>query len=443
MLQLYSMLIKIKHYLKYSKELLNLASPIIMGNIGTVLIGVGDVLVAGRHSTDTLASISIANAIMTCIFMFGLGLLLGISPILANFRGKRQNAKRYFIPTIKYSMLIAAVSTITILLSVPLIPHLGFETHLVANIQKYMMICAFSTFGAYLHCGLKEFLQAFEIVFFANFVIMLGVVLNVIFNFILVFGLFGFPELGPIGLAISTFSIRTFMGLALLLYCLSFIKPRPYFPKKYFGRLVKVSLPISFSLLMEFLAFNFVTIMMGRISGLYAGANTIILTITGMTFMIPLALSNAIAVKVGFANGAGNFKDLRTYAYVGSFISFVFMTFCALLFILFPVSIVKIFTSDVRLIEICTPVFLFVAIYQVFDGLQIAFGGVFKGLKQTNVVMINTFIAYWLIGLPLGYVLATTYGLNLSGYWIGISLALIYLAIVFTVLLVRKFKMLR
>lgn len=434
------MRVKIENYLKYSKELLHLASPIIMGNVGVVLIGVGDVLVAGRHSTDTLASISIANAIMTCIFMFGIGLLAGISPILANFRGKRQNAKRYFIPTIKYSMFIAVLSTITILLCVPLIPKLGFETHLVANIQKYMIICSFSTFGAYLHYGLKEFLQAFEIVFFPNFVVILGVLLNLVFNFTLVFGLFGFPELGPIGLAISTFSVRCFMGLALLAYCLTFIKPRQYFPKKYFSRLFKISLPISFAILMEFLAFNAVTILMGRISGLYAGANTIILTITGMTFMIPLAISNAIAVKVGFANGAENYKELKSYAFVGSFISFVFMTICAILFILFPVAIVKIFTNDLRIIDICVPVFFLVAIYQVFDGIQIAFGGVFKGLKKTNVVMINTFIAYWLIGIPLGYVLATTYGMQLYGYWVGIAVALIYLGIVFSVLLFRKLR---
>ena len=141
-----------KHEIKYYiKELLNISGPIIMGNLGFVLIGVGDVIIAGRHSTDTFAAISIACAIMNCLLTFGIGLISSISPLLSNYRGEKRATKKYFYPSIRFSMTLAVLTTILILGFTFVIPFLGFEEKLVPDIQNYMWITAFSTFGAYLH----------------------------------------------------------------------------------------------------------------------------------------------------------------------------------------------------------------------------------------------------------------------------------------------------
>lgn len=429
-----------KTYTKYVKELFSLAMPMIMGNLGMILIGAGDVFVAARYSTNTLAAISIANSIISTIFLFGIGLLVSVSPLLSNFRGERQEIKKYFLPTINFAMFLAFISFVIVIICIPFMGKLGFNPALVPDIKKYMFICAFSTFGAYLQVALKEYLQAFEIVFFPNFLNIIGVIVHLFLDFVFVFGLLGCPAMGTIGLSVATVLSRTLMGLILLLYCLKFVRVRKYKDSGYFISLLKIGFPIAMAVLLEVFAFNLITIIIGRVSGGYAAAQNILLTVTTATFMIPMAISNAIAVKVGFANGSGNFVDLKRYAFSGVGISVGFMAVCAFFFIFFPEFFVKIFTKDIELIRICVPIVVLAGFFQIFDGLQISLGGVFKGLKKTNIVMFGDFIAYWLIGLPLGFLFAFKYKMNLYGFWVGLTISIFSLGIILLIILLKKLK---
>lgn len=407
----------------YIKELLKIAAPIIMGNLGFILIGIGDVLVAGRHSTDTFAAISIATAISNCILTFGIGLIASISPLLSNYRGEKRAIKKYFYPSIRFSMILALITCILLLGVVPVIPKMGFETKLVPDIQNYMLITAFSTFGAYLHACMKEYLQAFEIVLFPNLLTILCVFLNLGLNVLLVFGWGPIPSLGVVGLAIASFLVRYVMGIALLVYCYINMNFKNYHEKGYYKALVKIGLPISLAIFVEFVAFNSIAIFMGRVSGVYAAAQNLVCSLTTISFMIPFAISNAIAVKTGFANGAGNVADLKKYSFVGIVLSVGFMACSALIFSTFPKPIVGIFTVDDNLFKIAVPVMYILSIFQVFDGLQIALAGICKGVKQTDIVLFANFVAYWCVSIPLGYILAFKYNLNLIGFWIGLCMA--------------------
>ena len=301
----------------YAKELLNIALPIIMGNLGFILIGAGDVLIAGRHSTDTLAAISIPTAITNCIQTFGIGLIVSVSPVLSNYRGERKDAKKYFYPTLRFSMLMGLIVMLAVLAFIPVIDSLKFEPHLVPMIKQYMFVTAFATFGGYLHAAMKEFLQAFEIVMFPNLVTVFSVVLNVVLNIIFVFGWGVIPSMGVLGLALASFIVRYFMGIVLLIYCLKLMNFRDYSDFDYYKSLIKLGIPISCAILVEFVAFNSIAILTGRVSGIYAAAQNLVCTLTTVSFMVPLAISNAIGVKVGFANGAGNIYDLKKYAFAG------------------------------------------------------------------------------------------------------------------------------
>ena len=427
----------------YGKELLNIALPIIMGNLGFILIGAGDVLIAGRHSTDTLAAISIATAITNCIMTFGIGLIASVSPILSNIRGEKKSAKKYFFPTIRFSMILALITMFCVLAAIPAIDYMHFEEKLVPDIKEYMLITAFSTFGAYLHASLKEFLQAFEIVFIPNLVTVICVFLNVILNIMLVFGFGPIPSLGAIGLAIASFIVRYFMGFALLFYCLGLMRFRNYHDKRYYKNLMTIGLPISLAILVEFIAFNSIAILMGRVSGVYAAAQNLICTLTTISFMVPLAVSNAIAVKVGFANGAKNFNELKNYAFIGMFMCVGFMICSAVIFCSFPHFLVSLFSKDLTLIKICVPVLYVVSIFQIFDGLQVALAGIYKGIKKTKIVLIANFIGYWLISIPLGYMLALKHGLMLKGFWYGLLFAAIVLCAQMLLMLFRYLKKLR
>ncbi len=424
----------------YAKELLNIALPIIMGNLGFILIGAGDVLIAGRHSTDTLAAISIATAITNCIQTFGIGLLASVSPLLSNYLGEKKSIKKYFFPTLRFSIILAILVMLAVLAFIPAIDYLKFEPHLVPMIKQYMFVTAFSTFGAYLHAAVKEFLQAFEIVMFPNFVTILAVFLNVGLNLVFVFGFGPIPSLGVLGLAIASFVVRYFMGFVLLAYCFKLMRFSDYKEAGYYKQLLKIGLPISIAIMVEFVAFNIVAVLMGRVSGVYAAAQNLVCTLTTISFMVPLAISNAIAVKVGFANGAENYYDLKKYINIGIAMCVGFMAVSAVIFASCPNILVKLFTKDLELIVICVPILYVLALFQIFDGLQVALAGIFKGIKKTGIVLFANFIGYWLIAIPLGCTLAFHYNMNIMGFWIGLLTSSVILCLIMVTMLVKYLR---
>ena len=170
-----------KNNKKYLKELIVLSIPLIVGNLSQILINAGDVLIAGRHSTDTLAAISLGSAFSVMFFMFGGGILIGLTPVLSNFRGEGRGSARYFKTTIIFSIYLAAFFAILSVLFLPVVEKFGFEPRLIPMIRQYMTIVAFSFFGGYLHFAVKEFLQAHEIVLFPNVLSIFAIFLN--FNF--------------------------------------------------------------------------------------------------------------------------------------------------------------------------------------------------------------------------------------------------------------------
>ncbi len=428
----------------YTKELIQLALPIIMGHIGFTFIMAGDVFVAGKYSTDVLAAVSLSGAVTSLVFMFGIGLIVSVSPVLSNRLGARKSTKKYFYPTILFSQVVALITMFAIWGTIPIMERIGFNPNIIPDIRIYTFIFAFSAFGGYLHAALKEFLQAYEIVFFPNFIAIIGIFLNIIINWVLTFGFGPIPPLGVVGLAIASVLIRTIMGLGLFFYCLYYFKLKyQKVHSRYYSVLIKVGLPISVAVCLEFLAFNSMAILMGRVNSNYAAAQNIINVISSASFMIPLSISNAIAVKVGFANGAGNLEDVKKYGFVGVGLSVGFMAICGVLYALFPQFFAGIFTNDSNLIGIIVPIMYIVAAFQCFDGLQASCGGILKGLKKTFMVSVANFIGYILIGISLGSFLAFKMHLDLFGFWIGIALSSACVGLVLIIEIFRTYKKLK
>ncbi len=426
----------------YIKDILNIALPIMLGNLGFILIGVGDVIVAGRHSTETLASVSIANAIINCIVMIGIGIISSLSAILSNYRGAGKDAEKYFYPALKFTTIASIIISFAVMAFIPIIDKLGFEPHLAQLVKDYFWIISFSIFGAYLHCMSKEYLQAFEIVVFPNVLTVICIFVNLILNIIFAFGYGPIPEMGTKGLALSTLITRYLMGGILFWYCFHKTNIQHYKDKDFYKDLLKVGTPSSLAVVIEFIGFNATTVILGRISGIYAAAQNIVCTLTTVSFMIPFAISNATAVKVGFANGAKYYKSLKTYAFTGITMAVAFMACSAIVVGTFPKFLVSLFTKDQELINVCIPIVFALCFFQVFDGLQVALAGIFRGLKQTGIVMISNFIGYWLVSIPLGCLLAFKYNMDLLGFWYGLVCAAVVLcSIMFTTMLIKFKKM--
>lgn len=424
----------------YIRDLINMAAPIMLGNLGFILIGVGDVIVAGRHSTNTLAAISLATAILNCVMMFGIGILSCLSALLSNYRGQKKEAENYFYPSLKFATILSILTSIFILACIPLIDKLGFESDLTPVVKDYFFVTALSTFGVFFHCAIKEFLQAFEIVLFPNLLTIFCIVLNVLLNILFVFGYGVIPSMGAIGLAIASLLTRYFMGIVLFVYSFKKVNIKHHKDKKFYKDIIKMGAPSSLAIMIEFIGFNAITVILGRISGIYAAAQNIICTLTSVSFMIPLSISNATAVKVGFTNGAKEYKSMIRYAYTGILICVGFMCCSALCVGLFPEILVKLFTKDKALIDVCIPIVYVLCFFQVFDGLQVALAGIFRGMKKTSTVMIANFISYWLVSIPLGCYFGLQLKLNLLGFWYSLGISAVVLCSIMMFVMLKKFK---
>ncbi len=404
------------------------------------MIGVGDVVVAGKHSTETLAAISLATAITNCIMIFGIGILGTISAILSNYRGEGKSVENYFYPSLKFTCVLSSLVCLIILACIPFIDKLGFETNLVKMVKDYFFVTAFATFGGYIHCMAKEYLQSYEIVVFPNLLTIFCIFLNVGLNIIFAFGYGFIPEMGAKGLAIASLITRYFMGGVLLIYCYTKLKISIGKTIGYYTDLLRVGIPSSLAVMVEFFGFNIIAIVMGRISGIYAAAHNIVCTLTSVSFMVPLAISNAVAVKVGYLNGAKKFKLLKQYAYTGIKMSIGFMAISAVTVGIFAKQFAEFFTSDLELIKICIPILYVLCFFQIFDGLQVTLSGIFRGIKQTKIVMISNIISYWFIAFPLGCLLGLHYHLNLLGFWYALGFSAIILCLIMYISMLAKLK---
>ena len=430
-------------YKKYFTEIISLSLPLIIGNLGQVMIGATDVFIAAKHSTNTLAAISIANSIIFCVLVVGIGLMSAISIVISNYRGNRKPTKKFLMTILNYSMLLAVIFCTICLLMVPLIPKMGFETELVPMIKEYVFICAFSLFGMYLYQCLKEFLLAYEIVNFPNLILVAALVLNFVLAYSLVFGIGPIPGLGVIGLALAAFIVRTLMGLILLGYCLGMLRLKNPFDKNLIKQLIKVGYPIGIAMLLEFLGFNLITILVGREAGILAATHNIAVTITSSAYMIPMSISAAIAIKVGYYNGAKILSEIKRYALSGTLMAVLFMAACSILLVTMPRQIFEIFTDNKQMLALGMPILHIAAYYLMFDGLQVSLSGILKGLKMTKIASVTLIAGYWLFGLPFGYMLAYHYKMSLNGFWIGLAVSFLAMCTLFLFVIYKKFKYLK
>jgi len=425
------------------KNLLVFSFPIVLGNLGQMLIGAGDVFVAAKHGTNTVAAISIANAILMTIFTIGMGLLLSISPVLSKKRGERKEISQYLKISLFYSIVLAIVLGFITTFVAKFIPFMGFDKALIKYIQDYMLICSYSFVGAFVHIALKEFLQANEKIFFANFVSIAAIFINIALCWLLVFGNSYVHPLGVNGLAIAALIIRSLMGISLLCYCWKYFQADFVIDINYLKELFKVGYPMTLSMLLEFAAFNLITIAAGRIGTTQVAAHNIVMTLAGVTFMIPLAVSNSIGVKIGYAYGSKNYVDIKENFFAGLAISICVMSLCALVFFSIPEVLIQIFSTDKDIVFIGSNLLLIVGIFQIFDGTQITISGALRGLNYTKPIMTTMLIGYWFIGIPFGIYLAFGLHLQIFGLWAGLAVALFSCAGIFLILFKKRLLMVK
>ena len=439
----YKYLIPFLRYKYYIIELLILSFPLLVGNLGHTLIGATDILVVAKYNINSLAAISIANSILYTIFILGIGSQAAISIILSNKRGAKQRIKKFLPSSLVFSFILAVLFTLICYSTNFLIDKFSFEQNIVPYIKEYIKIVAFSMFGMFIYQGIKEFLQAYEIVKFPNLLLLAAVVVNMILDIIFVFGFGPIPSMGSKGAAIATLSVRSLMGLVMLIYIFKAINFKEEIDFGYMKQLLKVGVPIGFGLLFEFLSFNIITILVGMESSMLAAIHNILITISSTTFTVPLSISTAVAIKVAYYYGAKNVDEIKRYSYSGLFMGVSFMAMCSLLLAVFPSQIIRIFTDNIQVMQIALPIVMVAAMYQIIDGFQVVAGGILKGFKMTKIVSFSVLFGYWFVGMPVAYILVFKENFSLKGYWIALAVSLLFMGLVQAITAKYKFNRIR
>ncbi len=425
------------------KDLMKLSLPIVIGQIGLMLIGAGDVYVASLYSTSSVAAIGVANGLINPIFLFGVGLMMGISPILSMKRGEGKEDQANDLPGILlYALLTGIVLTVITLFWNQYIPYLGLEKEIIPSVVAYNEVVAWSFPFAILFQALREYLQSSEKVLFPNIASIMAVLLNLGLNYLLVFGTKEYQGMGEIGLAYASLLIRIFLFFVVLLYTLRFEKLKK--PTMKVGRqLFRFSLPIAIMFFLEVSAFCLVGILSGKISVPAAATNNLVLTMAAISFMIPLSLSSAVSVKVGHAFGAKNFSALKLYIRSALYLLFIYVAISSTSFFFFPDFLMGLVSKDPVVIALGSSILFIVAIFQLSDCLQVTLSGILRGLKITKLSSYLVFFGYWVVGIPLGIYLTFTKEVGLSGLWIGLATALSLVALSLGIYLKIEFRKLQ
>lgn len=421
------------------KQILIFAGPIIFGQIGLMLIGTGDMIIAGRYSRECLAAIGLAIAILNPIQISLLGVQFSVGPILAQMRGKGEDVKDTYWTIFVFSMIIALISGLISIASFFLVDLIDYGPKLNSIIKNYILITSFSSFGLCLYQGVKEFYQSQEKTMAANITAIFAAVFNLGLNYAFVFGAYGFPEFKEAGLAWASLTCR--MVMALTLFCISYRywKTSKVIDWKLIKSFWKLGLPVSATLFFEIMAFCSVTLFVGRFSEDQVAANNLALNIGSLAFMIPLSLSSAVAVKVGHAYGERNFSLIKIFSQVTLATSVFFAILMGGAFYFFPEGVLSFYTADLEVIAWGKKLLFWVACFQLFDGFQVTLSGILRGLSVTRPSSIAVFIGYWIIGIPLGYFLGFHSGMEAQGFWIGLALSLAVVAMMLSAVL--KFQM--
>lgn len=415
-------------------DILKLSFPIILAQLGNVLLGLTDTIMLGQFGKKELAAVGIANQIFFLISIIGMGIMTALTPIIAASKGasNKKECGEFLRSGIELSFIISTALCIMILfISANFeILHQDPDINLIA--ARYLKILAPSVFPMLLFLALKHFNDGLSFSKPAMVITFIGVAFNFFLNWIFIFGNFSFPALGATGAAIATLIARILMALLLVLYIFKNASIKIYLPplistyntKPVIKKLLKLGFPTGFQIFFEVGAYTGAAIITGWISLEALAAHQIIMGIIALCYMIATGISVAGSVKVAQSFGQGNIELIKKNGILAISTAGAFMLISSLILFLFHDPIISIFTDDPQISRIASQIFIIMIMFQVLNGLQVTGTGVLKGVEDIRSTALFTLLAYWFIGLPLCYFLAVRLNFALEGIWEGLLIAL-------------------
>lgn len=431
-----------------TRPILKLALPLIIGQLGQMLLGVADTVIVARVGVLDVAALAFSNVLFHVPLVFGIGVLTCISVRTANARGANDPtaARAACVNGLWLSLGLGLVLFALMAALTPKLAWFGQPADVTRRAPVFYLILMASLVPALVGIGLKNHADAMNRPWPPFWIFLGGVALNVVLAIVLVFGKLGFPLLGLEGAGWATLIARWAMVVAMLLWLRGSRVLSGWVPERWFARpeiaalkhLLVLGLPASLQMLCEVAAFTTAGLLVGHFGTDALASHQIALTCAATAFMVPLGLSMALTVRIGEAYGAGELSRLRPIALSGWGLALAFTLISGGTFLLAGESLAHLFVADSGVVHLSASLLMIVGVFQIFDGIQVASASMLRGLHDVRLPAVLGFISYWLVGLPVAAGLAFAGHLGPRGVWWGLASGLVAAALVLTPRLWRK-----
>lgn len=429
----------ITDFKNHFRKNLNLAYPVMLSHLGQVTVHVADSMMVGHIGKEPLAGSSFANSIFMIFLVMGIGLSFAITPQTAQADGEKNIPKLTEI--LKHGVLINTlfgfILVAIIISGEDLLWYFNQPEIVVELALPYLEIIAYSLIPFMLYQAFRQFAEGLGFTKQSMYITITGNILNIALNYILIFGKLGFEPMGLYGAGLATLISRIVMALLMISFVYFNHRFTQYWHAftfyKFSWKLIKINLslglPMAFQLIFEVSTFSVAAIMIGWMGTIQLAAHQIAINLASITYMISLGIAAAATIRVGNQLGQKDFKTMRNAALTCFIMAIGFMTFAAIIFILGRNFLPTLYINDIKVIHQAAILLIVAGLFQLSDGIQVIGLGALRGMSDVRIPTLITLIAYWVIGLPLGYLFGFTLNQGALGVWYGLLAGLTIAAV--------------
>jgi MATE family multidrug resistance protein len=411
-----------------------LAYPVMLSMLGQVMTGVADSIMVGWTGAVPLAASSFANVFYNIPLFFGVGVSYAITPLVAQAEGAKDSAT--IIAVLKNGSLINLFTGFALVALIfgmePFMHKMSQPEEVVALALPYLSIVALSIIPTMIFQSYRQFAEGLQRTRVAMLIVVSSNLVNILLNYVLIFGYYGFPQLGLNGAGWATLISKIIMAISMMAYVYFGKRYQPYrlgfsiggYSRKLISKLLHIGVPSGSQYIFEAGAFGFSAIMMGWIGTTALAAHQIAINLATISYMTTSGLGAAATIRVGNFLGQLDKKNLRASAFAMIWMAAGIMTLWALLFIFGKEFLPALYIDDVAVIQLTASLMIIAAFFQLSDGIQVVTAGALRGLQDVKIPSLLILVAYWVIALPLGYVLAFVLHWAAIGIWIGLFIGL-------------------
>ena len=420
--------------------MIRLAVPVILAELGWMAMALVDTIMVGPLGPAAIGAVGVGSILFESVAIGGMGLLLGLDTVVSQAFGARRidECHRWLVHGVHLSLMLAVPLFVLIAFGGANLPRLGFDPAILDPLVRYFWIVSASLLPLLVYSAFRRYLQAMSLLAPITFALISANVVNALGNWLLIYGRLGLPELGTTGAAWATVIARIYMaGVLVAAAFYHDAKHRTGLRETSWAleparlvRLFRLGAPASGQIVLEVGVFAAAGALAARLNAVAIAAHQIVLMNAGTTFMIPLGISSAAAVRVGQAIGRHDTTGARRAGWTAIAIGVAFMGCASAAFLLAPRLLMAAFTRDAAVAATGTSLLRVAALFQMFDAVQVITTGALRGTGDTRTPMLTNLAGHWALGLPIGYVLCFQYAWGVIGLWVGLSSGLIAVAIV-------------